>query len=276
MGKERHFTMKERPSTIPKQVVLMSEAISSSLQLGRKRGEVYVVTQCHEAQETVDGEKTATRWKKNCNAMEKYLRRVVENYRQIKKLKNVGNIIEKYYLCTSKVLLNEIIVMKKLLSLITLLLLSVATFAEDFDLVGTWYQYEADVTGIDGIWIFNADNTGSKESFYKGESDGITNYTYVYDAVNKIITIYPEGGSDKVKGRGKKKEWVIPITIVSATEFTYSEDGDVLTWIKQTTGIQGVYQHETGTGAVYSLSGQRHASPQKGINIVQGKKVIVK
>jgi hypothetical protein len=38
VGKKRHFTMKERPSTIPKQVVLVSEAISPSLQLGRKRG----------------------------------------------------------------------------------------------------------------------------------------------------------------------------------------------------------------------------------------------
>ena len=105
VGKERHFTMKERPSTIPKQVVLMSEAISSSLQLGSKRGEVYVVTKCHEAQETVDGEKTATRWKKNCNAMEKYLRRVVENYRQIKNskmlvilLKSIIFAHRKYYL----------------------------------------------------------------------------------------------------------------------------------------------------------------------------------
>ena len=166
--------------------------------------------------------------------------------------------------------------MKRILSLFSFLLLSVATFAEDFDLVGTWYQYEADVTGIDGIWVFNADNTGYKESYYKGESDGITNYTYEFDAVNNIITVYPEGGGDKVKNRGKNKTWVIPITIVSATEFTYTEDNDVLTWIKQSTSIEVVRQDKTSTGSVYNLAGQKQTTPHKGINIIGSKKVVIK
>ena len=114
--------------------------------------------------------------------------------------------------------------MKKILSLITLLLLSMAMFAEDFNIVGTWYQYESDVESLDGIWVFKADNTGTLEEFHKGQSEGVDNFKYDFDASNCILTIYIKGEEDDPS--------VMKITIVSPTKFTYSEGRDVLTWIK--------------------------------------------
>lgn len=43
-----------------------------------------------------------------------------------------------------------------------------------------------------------------------------------------------------------------------------------------TTGIDGMRTEEVKTDAVYNLNGQRMATPRKGINIINGKKVIIK
>lgn len=43
-----------------------------------------------------------------------------------------------------------------------------------------------------------------------------------------------------------------------------------------TTGIGGMTTEEVKTAAVYNLNGQRMAAPRKGINIINGKKVIIK
>lgn len=115
--------------------------------------------------------------------------------------------------------------MTKIISLITLLLFSITTHADDFDILGTWYQYEADHAGLDGIWVFNANNTGTHEEFYHGESEGISNFTYTFDAANCILTIITEGDEDD--------PFVMHITIVSPTEFTYSDGYDVLRWVRQ-------------------------------------------
>ena len=162
--------------------------------------------------------------------------------------------------------------MKKILSLITLLLLSVATFAEDFNIIGTWNQYEEDQEGLDGIWTFNADATVTIVEYHKGQPESTSSHPYSFDAANNILTVYIEN-----KDKGKTKEWVMPIVIISPTEFTYSEDGDVLRWIKQgsdPSGIQQVSVDNSSTGSVYTLSGQRLAAPHKGINIINGKKVV--
>lgn len=43
-----------------------------------------------------------------------------------------------------------------------------------------------------------------------------------------------------------------------------------------TTGIDGMRTEEVKTDAIYNLNGQRMATPRKGINIINGKKVIIK
>lgn len=43
-----------------------------------------------------------------------------------------------------------------------------------------------------------------------------------------------------------------------------------------TTGIGGMKTEEVKTDAIYNLNGQRMAAPRKGINIINGKKVIIK
>lgn len=43
-----------------------------------------------------------------------------------------------------------------------------------------------------------------------------------------------------------------------------------------TTGIDGMRTEEVKTDAIYNLNGQRMAAPRKGINIINGKKVIIK
>ncbi len=161
--------------------------------------------------------------------------------------------------------------MIKIISLITLLLFSIATHADDFDILGTWYQYEADQAGIDGIWVFNANYTGTHEEFYHGESEGVRNFTYTFDAANCILAIYSEGDDDD--------PFVMNITIVSPTEFTYTDGYDVLRWVRQPTdgtGIIGNWMDKKSSGITYNLSGQQLTIPRKGINIINGKKVVIK
>lgn len=117
--------------------------------------------------------------------------------------------------------------MKKILLLMAALLLSATSFAENFNLVGMWYQYESDQEGIDGIWIFNADGSGTVEEFHKGQSEGIDHFTYTFDSATNELALCFEGEEDD--------SWVMTITIESQTKFTYSEGGDVLTWVKQPT-----------------------------------------
>jgi hypothetical protein len=115
--------------------------------------------------------------------------------------------------------------MKKFLLFISLLLFSSTTYAEDFDIVGTWYQYESDQEGLDGIWVFKADKTGTCEEFHKGVSEGVGNFTYDFNASTNVLTIWNEGEEDDPV--------VFPIRIDSPTQFTYIEGNESLVWIKQ-------------------------------------------
>lgn len=108
---------------------------------------------------------------------------------------------------------------------IALLLFSSATYAEDFDIVGTWYQYESDQDGIDGIWVFKADKTGTCEEFHKGVSEGVHNITYDFNYSTNVLTIWYEHEEDDPT--------VLPVTIDSPTQFTYTEGHESLVWIKQ-------------------------------------------
>ena len=115
--------------------------------------------------------------------------------------------------------------MKKFLLFISLLLFSSTTYAEDFDIVGTWYQYESDQEGLDGIWVFKADKKGTCERFHKGVSEGVGNFTYDFNASTNVLTIWNEGEEDDPV--------VFPIRIDSPTQFTYIEGNESLVWIKQ-------------------------------------------
>jgi uncharacterized protein YggU (UPF0235/DUF167 family) len=59
----------------------------------------------------------------------------------------------------------------------------------------------------------------------------------------------------------------------SCHTITYQEG--VLT-IEPAAGIEGVYTDGQGNAAIYNVNGQKLSKPRKGINIIDGKKVVVK
>lgn len=91
------------------------------------------------------------------------------------------------------------------------------------NIVGTWYVYESDVQGLDGIWIFNADNTGTIEEFYHGESEGVDKMTYNFSG--NRLTVYLEGEEDD--------PLEFDINVVSENEFTWTDGHDTLTFKRQ-------------------------------------------
>ena len=91
------------------------------------------------------------------------------------------------------------------------------------DIVGTWNVYEADVEGLDGIWTFNADGTGTIEEFYHGKSEGVDKMTYNFSGTR--LTIYLEGEEDD--------PLVFDINVVSVNEFTWTDGEDTLTFKRQ-------------------------------------------
>ena len=92
-----------------------------------------------------------------------------------------------------------------------------------FSIVGTWYEYEEDQEGLDAIWVFKSDKTGTVEEFYHGESEGVDNIKYKFE--KNTLYIYYEGEEDDPS--------VLPISIVSSIEFTWSDGEDKLTFKKQ-------------------------------------------
>ena len=91
------------------------------------------------------------------------------------------------------------------------------------------------------------------------------------------------GGQSPCEYKPNKTVWVYPtrayfshtFDIASAREFVLDfGDGD-----QQTTYIDGItVDGNLGSGVegIFNLSGQRLSAPQKGINIVNGKKVVIK
>ena len=150
--------------------------------------------------------------------------------------------------------------MKKYCLLIAMLLLCTAGFAQGFDIVGTWNEYELDQQTLDGVWVFNADGTGTVEEFYHGQSEGVSSFTYTFDASAKVLTVNMDA----------EEPWVMPITIVSSTEFTYTDGHDKLRWVKQ--GSSGIRQPSVAHGsvsAVFSADGRRLSGVCHGLNIIR-------
>lgn len=147
-----------------------------------------------------------------------------------------------------------------------MLLLSTAGFAQGFDIVGTWNEYELDQQELDGVWVFNADGTGTVEEFYHGQSEGVAPLTYTFDASANVLTVIIK---DEEPGE-PEEPWVMPITIVSSAEFTYTDGHDTLRWVKQ--GSSGIRQPSTARGtvlAVYSADGHRLSGLSHGLNIIR-------
>ena len=94
------------------------------------------------------------------------------------------------------------------------------------DIVGTWYVYESDVAGLDGIWTFNADGIGTIEEFYHGESEGVDKMTY--ELTGTRLLIYLEGEEDD--------PLEFDINVVSNDEFTWTDGHDTLTFKRHDSG----------------------------------------
>ena len=92
----------------------------------------------------------------------------------------------------------------------------------------------------------------------------------ILGADNKLY--YPSKNINVSACRGY---FVIPALATStAPEIVMDFDGDEMTTSIQTLDANGAKQDDNG--AVYNLNGQRLSAPQKGLNIVNGKKVIIK
>ncbi len=94
------------------------------------------------------------------------------------------------------------------------------------DIVGTWNVYEGDQEGLDGIWTFKADGTGTIEEFYHGESEGVDKMKYNLSGTR--LTVYFEGEEDD--------PMVFDINVASENEFTWTDGHDTLTFKRQGSG----------------------------------------
>lgn len=111
-------------------------------------------------------------------------------------------------------------------------------------------------------------------------------------AVNDILLLIPsiepiDGDYTNIKYSSSDEQVALVTSrgVVTAkqpgtTNITVTVDGQFTATCKVTveesTGINEVESKRTADGHIYSLSGQRLAAPKKGINIINGRKVIVK
>ena len=77
---------------------------------------------------------------------------------------------------------------------------------------------------------------------------------------------------DKVQMKGRLQKYVDNGNIIPEV----ASGGQIISINGTTTGILTITQEELPQGTVYNLSGQRISNPQKGINIIDGRKVVVK
>ena len=127
---------------------------------------------------------------------------------------------------------------------------------EDLDEEGNYYETECDVLHFEAqlapVQLTSGSNAlvfGSENKLYKP---------------NKDVWVYPT-----------RAYFSHTFDIASAREFVLDfGDGD-----QQTTYIDGITvdgNRGSGVEGIFNLSGQRLSAPQKGINIVNGKKVVIK
>ena len=107
----------------------------------------------------------------------------------------------------------------------------------------------ATTTGGDKYYMLSYDNTGANVGFYYGSDDGAA----FENGAHKAYLALTDAQAAGVKG------------------FRLEFDATGITGI-----TEGTEKTESTEGAIYNLAGQRVNSLQKGINIVNGKKVLVK
>ena len=92
-----------------------------------------------------------------------------------------------------------------------------------------------------------------EKTIYTDSSGSQTEYNYVYESNS-------EGD-------------IVKVTIESkGTSTIYTLDWDGSSY----SGIDSLNKDEQASDVIYSISGQRLAAPQKGLNIIGGKKIVIK
>ena len=109
--------------------------------------------------------------------------------------------------------------------------------------------------------------------FVAPELNNPNNVEVVYSSSNKDIAEVVEGGWVYIYDLGTV---TITATSVENDQFKSATASYTLTITDVPTGIEGITADELNSGKIYDLQGRRLNHLQKGINIVNGKKVIVK
>ena len=133
-------------------------------------------------------------------------------------------------------------------------------------LTGTWLGCSKhDSTNYYEEWVFNSDGTGTSKEWRDG-SNRVSTETFTYTVSGSSIIID--------WGDGSPETYDYSISGVTLTLTRYEKSW---TYYKQgvDTSIRSI-KIDKGEDEIYSLRGEKLKSPQKGINIIGGKKVLVK
>jgi hypothetical protein len=137
------------------------------------------------------------------------------------------------------------------------------------------------VTFVDGMLIISKAplTIGVKDETIT-EGDSIPTFTLIYDGWRNgdtEATAFTRKPKAKTTATSESKAGTYPITITKGTAKNYKisyEEGTLT--IEPAAGIEGVYADGQGNAVIYNVNGQKLSKPRKGINIIGGKKVVVK
>ena len=137
------------------------------------------------------------------------------------------------------------------------------------------------VTFVDGTLIISKAplTIGVKDETIT-EGDTIPTFTLTYDGWRNgdtEATAFTRKPKAKTTATIESKPGTYPITITVGTAKNYkiSYQEGTLT-IEPAAGIEGVYADGQGNAVIYNVNGQKLSKPRKGINIIGGKKIVVK
>ena len=133
------------------------------------------------------------------------------------------------------------------------------------------YKYEQ-YSGLTSVTIGNSVTSIGRRAFYGADIPTIISL------IENPFTIYGKTSNDRIFSQNtfnNATQYVPTGTIekYKATQgwkdFTFIEESDA-------TGINVVENAKSNNTTIYDLNGVRQSEPKKGINIVNGKKVVVK
>lgn len=137
------------------------------------------------------------------------------------------------------------------------------------------------VTYVDGtLTIEKAPLTVGVQEVTITEGDAIPSFTLTYSGFRNGDTesnAFSTRPTATTTATSSSKPGTYPITVSGgeAKNYALTYTQGTLT-ILPTTGIESVYADGQENGAIYNINGQKLSKPQKGINIINGKKVVVK